>query len=502
MYLYAQLFGVFHGSIRQLRVCKGQLAYVKEAVQVRPLGKRRLRPRSRQFKGTYEVARIGIEQRKGDIMRKKINAILTVALLVSILLVTLVSCSQAKADFFDYSEKNLGVVGKLVRLMHQWIGNYGWTVVVFTVFLKLIMLPIDFWQRYSSRKSSVKMQRIQPLLEGIDKRYGANTQRANEEKQKLYKKQGYSMLSTCLPMILSMIIFFVMFGGLREYSTYSTIVTFQDLSTEYYKVLEDEFTADPTLSEIYSQKKAEYAESYRNDPSKQDAKQLSGYEALVEMYARMRAVNDVNGVDSAKGAAADKVAIEKVQQMYLEEKESWLWIKNVWQPDTWETVMPAYDSGANAFLTSIDKDKFYSIDVATTYTKIREAILAVDGYGDNGSWDGLMILPILSVGLSFLSMWLSQFLEKKNRKGTPQAEPSAQNQQQQVTNKMMMIMMPLMMAVFGFMYTGAFAIYMVCNYTLSIISTLALRVPVEKMVEKSLAKSDKKENSGKASYMR
>ena len=128
-------------------------------------------------------------------MKRKINAILTTALIAVVLLVTLVSCSPSQAvDFFEYSTNNLGPVGNLVRLMHRWIGSYGWTVVVFTLFLKIIMLPIDFWQRFSSRKSTLKMQRIQPILEGIDKRYGANTQRANEEKQKLYKKQGYSKI--------------------------------------------------------------------------------------------------------------------------------------------------------------------------------------------------------------------------------------------------------------------------------------------------------------------
>ena len=65
----------------------------------------------------------------------------------------------------------------------------------------------------------------------------------------------------------------------------------------------------------------------------------------------------------------------------------------------------------------------------------------------------------------------------------------------------MMIMMPLMMAFFGFMYTGAFAIYMVANYTLSILTTVALRLPIEKIVQKSLAKSGNSDN-GKASYMR
>ena len=67
---------------------------------------------------------------------------------------------------------------------------------------------------------------------------------------------------------------------------------------------------------------------------------------------------------------------------------------------------------------------------------------------------------------------------------------------------MMMIMMPLMMAWFGFMYTGAFAIYMVVNYTLSILTTVAMRYPVEKVVMKRLNKDENKKKSNKATYMR
>ena len=62
--------------------------------------------------------------------------------------------------------------------------------------------------------------------------------------------------------------------------------------------------------------------------------------------------------------------------------------------------------------------------------------------------------------------------------------------------------MPLLMAWFGFIYTGAFAIYMVCNYLLSILSTIALRYPVEKMVLRRLNKDEKKNKTGRAKYMR
>ncbi len=146
-----------------------------------------------------------------------------------------------------------------------------------------------------------------------------------------------------------------------------------------------------------------------------------------------------------------------------------------------------YDSGANSFTQTVDMSGYPDdSNGRITYDTIRNVVLSTGSRGNEGKWNGLMILPILSIGLSFLSMWISQFIEKKNRKGEV-----VQNQQQAATNKTMMILMPLMMAYFGFIYTGAFAIYMVVNYTLSIVSTIALRVPVEKLVDKNLSKGEK-----------
>ena len=56
-------------------------------------------------------------------MSKKISSILTIVLLASLCLMVLVSCGSSRVSFFDYSDKNLGPIGQLVRLMHQWIGN-------------------------------------------------------------------------------------------------------------------------------------------------------------------------------------------------------------------------------------------------------------------------------------------------------------------------------------------------------------------------------------------
>lgn len=420
-------------------------------------------------------------------MKRKTQILLLVAMLAAVCLLALVGCTTQKADYFTYSEENLGVMGKLVKWMHGWVGNYGWTVVVFTVFLKLITSPLDVWQRVASRKMTIKNQQMQPLLAEIDKRYGANTQRANDEKRKVYGKAGYSMLSSCLPMIISMVIFFVMFAGLRDYSTYSSVTNFQALSDTYYKSYYS--AVQQQGGEMWTFLEGEHndlleSSEETNEYKKQINAYIVGIDRLEKQYG------------SAQCAAFRTAALEEVKEYYVNHHESWLWIQNVWQPDTWATLMPAYNDSSNGFGAVVDMSEFGVDNGVSHYEMIRSAVLETGKRGDEGKWNGLMILPILSIGLSFLSMFISQQMDKKTRKGETQ-----QDAQQKATNTTMMIMMPLMMAFFGFMYTGAFAIYMVANYTLSILTTVALRLPIEKIVQKSLAKSGNSDN-GKASYMR
>lgn len=420
-------------------------------------------------------------------MKRKTQILLLVAMLAAVCLLALVGCTTQKADYFTYSEENLGVMGKLVKWMHGWVGNYGWTVVVFTVFLKLITSPLDVWQRVASRKMTIKNQQMQPLLAEIDKRYGANTQRANDEKRKVYGKAGYSMLSSCLPMIISMVIFFVMFAGLRDYSTYSSVTNFQALSDTYYKSYYS--AVQQQGGEMWTFLEGEHNDLLENsEETNEYKKQINAYIVGIDRLEKQ--------YGSAQCSAFRTAALEEVKEYYVNHHESWLWIQNVWQPDTWATLMPAYNDSSNGFGAVVDMSEFGVDNGVSHYEMIRSAVLETGKRGDEGKWNGLMILPILSIGLSFLSMFISQQMDKKTRKGETQ-----QDAQQKATNTTMMIMMPLMMAFFGFMYTGAFAIYMVANYTLSILTTVALRLPIEKIVQKSLAKSGNSDN-GKASYMR
>ncbi|MBQ2711007.1 MAG: membrane protein insertase YidC [Clostridia bacterium] len=420
-------------------------------------------------------------------MKKKISSVLTVVLLLALGLTLFASCTQKKVEVFD-PESGLGLVGKLVLWMYNWIGNYGWTVVVFTVFLKILMLPLDIWQRYSTRKSTLKQKKVQPLLDNIDKRYGANTQRANEEKQKLLKKQGISVASACLPMIVTMVVFFLMFAGLREFSYYKNIQTFNSLTKAYYSTMEEQVQLAG----------GEVLEAYQFEYDKTKASLNISDDDVRIVLAQIDGVNNLDGKGfDTQLAQWRALAKEAIQKEYKNQQDSWLWIHNISQPDTWAKVMPEFSSGENNFATYVNTEAFASAE--KTYNIIRSAVMEMDdiSYGKNGSWNGLMILPLMSVALSFLSMWISQRMERKTRSGEV-----VQNQQQAAQSKTMMIMMPLMMAWFGFMYTGSFAIYMVVNYFLSIFSTVGLRAPVEKMVERKLAQEEAASAPTKASYMR
>ncbi|MCM1042691.1 MAG: YidC/Oxa1 family membrane protein insertase [Corallococcus sp.] len=421
-------------------------------------------------------------------MKRKTKAVIKIAVILCVCILVFAGCrAPEKVDLGDYMSKgengidNLNWVGKLVMWMHGWVGQYGWTVVVFTVFLKILTVPFDIWQRIAMRKSSLKMQKLSPILEDIDKRYGANTKRANDEKQKIYKKQSVSTLSSCLPMILSMAIFFIMFGGLNSYATYNNVYGYYRLNNFY--------SQEMNIANLPEQEGSVYYVAYQ----KAIGEGKSTEAAKIYALDYCRDIVSKGSDEVFKDAQGNDYTYIGIGKYYVDNvQESFLWMASIWQPDTWKSVMPTYAE----FTDTVNLEKEQQPELV--YNIIRDQVLATHTRSADGSWNGLMILPVMSIGLSFLSMFINQKMDKKNRKG----EETKPNDQQAMSNKMMMIIMPLMMAFFGFMYTGAFAVYMVCNYMLSILTSIAMRKPVEIIVNKQLDKEDKKNNAPKASYKR
>lgn len=104
------------------------------------------------------------------------------------------------------------LLGQLYNLFH----NYGVAMIIFGVLVQLIMLPI----KAKSKKSMMKMSRVQPLIQDIQKRYAGDTQKQNEMLQKLYQDEGISMGGGCLWSMVPLFILIPLFTVIREPLTY------------------------------------------------------------------------------------------------------------------------------------------------------------------------------------------------------------------------------------------------------------------------------------------
>ncbi|MCE5343498.1 MAG: YidC/Oxa1 family membrane protein insertase [Eubacteriales bacterium] len=91
------------------------------------------------------------------------------------------------------------------------VNNYGWSIVVFTILIKLVLFPLDF----KSRKSMRRMSSLQPQVAKLQKKYANDKEKLNQKTSELYRKEHINPLSGCLPMLVSMPILFAMFAAMR-----------------------------------------------------------------------------------------------------------------------------------------------------------------------------------------------------------------------------------------------------------------------------------------------
>lgn len=298
------------------------------------------------------------------------------------------------------------------------IHNYGWSMVVFTLLIKLILLPLD----YKSRKSMRRMTRLQPQVAKLQKKYANDKEKLNQKTAELYRREGINPMSGCLPMLVSMVILFIMF-------------------------------------------------------------------------AAMRTVANTEMASQALGLLTTGT----------QTNESWLWIKNIWMPDSpfnpviadsanlriipadiWAKVFASLDPASVTALAQ------YGIDAATisgetvfaalqtlpiyaqetqlwaTMPQLNLLIVNLSIYAHNNGW---FILPILAAVTQYL-MTLSQ--------PQPAADP---NNPAASTNKFMKYFFPLFSLWICSSYNAIFALYWVVSNVFAWVQGLVMNKMFEKMDE-------------------
>ena len=102
-------------------------------------------------------------------------------------------------------------IGSVLAWIYGIVGNYGVSIIILTILIRVVLLPLGVKQI----KSMQAMQAIQPKVKEIQKKYKTNKTKAQEETMKLYRESGVNPLGGCLPLLLQFPILISMYAVIR-----------------------------------------------------------------------------------------------------------------------------------------------------------------------------------------------------------------------------------------------------------------------------------------------
>jgi len=96
---------------------------------------------------------------------------------------------------------------KVMLWIHDFVGNWGWAIILFTLLVKLILFPLS----YKGMMSMNKMRDLAPKMKELKEKYGKDPAKMNQQMMQLYKKHGANPMGGCLPMLLQIPVFFALY---------------------------------------------------------------------------------------------------------------------------------------------------------------------------------------------------------------------------------------------------------------------------------------------------
>ena len=283
----------------------------------------------------------------------------------------------------------LGFIGDIRRwamdFVYSLVGNYGWAVLIFTLLIRLVLMPLDI----KSRKSMKAMQNVQPKIDELNKKYANDKDKLNQKMADLYKKEKINPLSGCLPMLIQLPILFAMFAVMREVANEETI------------------------------------------------------QMILEIKQNILA-----GIEN-----------------YQPKLQSLLWIKNVFQPDSFmSTVVPAFGSTLPEITKASGTVTMEMIEEAKAFLQTNEYSAWAANYGNAVAYSAPLLMWTITIPKKFNGLFIlpifsavSQFFTSKFMNAGQQSS----NAQQASTNKFMQWFFPLFSLWICASSNAAFALYWV-----------------------------------------
>ncbi len=103
-------------------------------------------------------------------------------------------------------------LGSLLKVIYNFVGNYGLSIVIFTVIVRCALLPLTIKQSESSRK----MNELNPKMKEIQEKYKNDKNTQNQKLMELYQEHNYNPASGCMPLLIQMPIIFSLFYVIQQ----------------------------------------------------------------------------------------------------------------------------------------------------------------------------------------------------------------------------------------------------------------------------------------------
>ncbi len=361
----------------------------------------------------------------------------------------------------------------LINAFQSGIHNFGWVILLLTILVKLVLSPLDFGVKYTTKMQNLVQQKCAPEVAKIKKKFGADQQRVRIQTQSLYKREGMRTGVSCIVMlvnlVMTMVVFFTFYASLQKNTTYQAIKEYELLNTTYVSSFDSAFASFNDSDDITLENAREkYNEYYEAD--KWVKEHQEGDEGWEENNA---IIKDQNTIDALK--AAKETAEKATINVWNDSKANWLWIDNIWVSDSTTRPFPTYDSlhgkASGKFKDENGNKLTYKNYIENNIDKEEYGVIEklVNEQGGRTK-NGYYILAVLAAVVTFLSQYITELHTRlKNKKANIVAK-AATDSSMGVSMKIMKIVMPIIMIIFVLTSSASFGIYILASN----IATIAL----------------------------
>lgn len=151
--------------------------------------------------------------------------------------------------------------GYLLNFIYNIIGNYGWAIIVFSIVIKLLMIPLAIKQQKTLKKNN----KLQAKMKEIQFKYKKDPERLNQATMQLYKEENVSPFSGCFSAIIQIVLLISIFYLVRSPLTYMKKIDSETINKYKTIIQEEELTNKTQYPEIEIIREVETLKNSQNE---------------------------------------------------------------------------------------------------------------------------------------------------------------------------------------------------------------------------------------------